>query len=61
MILVIKDYFEGSAYTQKIYSEDMIGFLITNNHETERLTFTINGITIPVNVKQRFRGKFTPF
>ncbi|MEK3991718.1 chitobiase/beta-hexosaminidase C-terminal domain-containing protein [Robertmurraya sp. FSL R5-0851] len=61
MILVIKDYFEGSANTQKTYGEDMIGFSITNNHETERLTFTINGITIPVKSKQRFRGKFTPF
>lgn len=61
MILVIKDYFQGSENTQKSYDEDMIGFTITNNHETNSLTFTINGMTIPVKPKQHFKGRFAPF
>jgi parallel beta-helix repeat protein len=61
VILVIKDYFQGSVNTQKSYNEDMIGFTITNNHETNSLTFTINGMTIPVKPKQHFKGRFAPF
>lgn len=61
MILVIKDYFQGSGNTQKSYVEEMIGFTITNNHETNSLSFTINGITIPVKPKQHFKGRFAPF
>lgn len=61
MILVIRDYFEGNTNTQKSYSEDMIGFTITNNHDSTRLTFTINGMTIPVKAKQTFKGRFAPF
>lgn len=61
VILVIKDYFQGNVNTQKSYGEDMIGFTITNNHETNSLTFTINGMTIPVKPKQHFKGRFAPF
>lgn len=61
MILVIKDYFQGSTNTQKSYNEDMIGFTITNNHEANSLSFTINGMTIPIKPKQNFKGRFAPF
>ncbi|WP_052737803.1 chitobiase/beta-hexosaminidase C-terminal domain-containing protein [Bacillus sp. SA1-12] len=61
MLLVIKDYFEGNSTITKSYQEDMMGFRITNDHNTTDLTFTINGITISVKPKETFKGKFAPF
>jgi hypothetical protein len=61
MILVIKEYFSGNTNQVKTFNEDMIGFTITNNHETTSLTFTINLMTIPVKAKQTFKGRFAPF
>jgi hypothetical protein len=61
VILVIKEFFSGNSNQQKTFKEDMIGFTITNNHDTATLSFTINGITIPVKPKQTFKGRFAPF
>lgn len=61
MILVIKDYFEGSSNVTKTYQEDMIGLSITNNHNTTSLTFTIHDITISVKAMETFKGNFAPF
>ncbi|WP_049683230.1 chitobiase/beta-hexosaminidase C-terminal domain-containing protein [Peribacillus loiseleuriae] len=60
-MLVIKDYFEGSSNVIKSYQEDMIGFKIANDHDTTKLTFTINGITILVKALETFSGRFAPF
>ena len=59
-MLIIKDYFEGNSNVTKTYQEDMMGFRITNDHDTAPLTFTINSITISVKPKETFRGKFLP-
>ncbi|MGM7721176.1 chitobiase/beta-hexosaminidase C-terminal domain-containing protein [Metabacillus sp. Hm71] len=61
MFLVIKDYFEGNSTIKKSYQEDMMGFRITNDHNSTDLTFTIHGITISVKPKETFKGKFAPF
>lgn len=61
MILVIKEYFSGISNQQKTFQDDMIGFSIKNNHETTGLTFSINGISIPVKAKETFKGRFAPF
>ena len=60
-MLIIKDYFEGNSNVTKTYQEDMMGFRITNDHDTTPLTFTINSITISVKPKETFKGKFSPF
>ncbi|MBO1512372.1 chitobiase/beta-hexosaminidase C-terminal domain-containing protein [Metabacillus bambusae] len=61
MVLVIMDYFEGTSTITKTYQDDMMGFKITNDHNSTDLTFTIHGITISVKPKETFNGKFTPF
>ena len=61
MILIIKDYFEGNSNVTKTYQEDMMGFRITNDHDTTSLTFTIQNLTISVKPKETFNGKFAPY
>ncbi|WP_338449824.1 chitobiase/beta-hexosaminidase C-terminal domain-containing protein [Niallia oryzisoli] len=61
MILIIKDYFEGSSGVTKTYQEDMMGFHITNDHNTSSLTFTIHNLSISVKPLEAFKGKFAPF
>ena len=61
MILIIKDYFEGSASVTKTYQEDMMGFNISNDHNASPLTFTIHNLTISVKPMETFKGKFAPF
>ncbi|GAB7057344.1 hypothetical protein JCM16163A_40930 [Paenibacillus sp. YK5] len=39
----------------------MTGFAIVNRDASTALTFTINGITITVDPKEPFEGKFDPF
>ncbi|WP_338789121.1 chitobiase/beta-hexosaminidase C-terminal domain-containing protein [Metabacillus sp. FJAT-53654] len=61
MVLVIMDYFEGTSNITKTYQNDMMGFKITNDHNSTDLTFKIHGITISVKPKETFNGNFTPF
>ncbi|WP_198165156.1 chitobiase/beta-hexosaminidase C-terminal domain-containing protein [Metabacillus litoralis] len=61
MVLVVMDYFDGTSNITKTYQDDMMGFKITNDHNSADLSFTIHGITISVKPKETFEGKFTPF
>lgn len=61
MTLVVKDYFYGTSNITKNYQEDMMGFKITNDHNSTDLTFTIHGITISVKSKETIEEKFKPF
>jgi uncharacterized protein YjdB len=61
LIIVVKDSFEGSSNIIKTYQEDMIGFKITNDHDTTKLSFTIHSITISVKPLETFSGKFAPY
>lgn len=63
MTLVVKDYFEGSTNITKTYTDNMVGFSISNDAGTSggTLTFTINGITIPVKATESYEANFIPF
>jgi len=61
MLLVIKDYFEGGSDLTKTYQQNMIGFKITNDHDSTSLSFTIHDITISVKPGETFEGKFMPY
>lgn len=57
---VVRDYFEGSADTEKNYTHTMIGFAIVNKGSAT-LTFEINGMTIPVDAGEAWDDCFEPF
>jgi chitodextrinase len=63
MTLVVKDYFEGSTNITKTYTDNMVGFSISNDAGTSggTLTFTINGMTIPVKATESYEASFLPF
>ncbi|MED3562227.1 fibronectin type III domain-containing protein [Bacillus xiapuensis] len=63
MALVVKDYFEGSTNITKTYTDNMVGFSISNDAGVAggTLTFTINGITIPVKATESYEANFLPF
>jgi chitodextrinase len=63
LTLIVKDYFEGSADITKTYSSSMIGFEISNDapQDGNSLTFTINGLTIPVKASEVYSANFAPF
>lgn len=63
MTLVVKDYFEGSTNVTKTYADNMVGFSISNDAGVSggTLTFTINGITIPVKATETYEANFLPY
>ncbi|GCL71798.1 hypothetical protein PN4B1_17030 [Paenibacillus naphthalenovorans] len=58
---IIKDSWSGSATNTRTFTTPMTGFAIVNRDASTALTFTINGITITVDPKEPFDGKFDPF
>jgi chitodextrinase len=63
MTLVVKDYFEGSTNITKTYTDNMVGFSISNDAGASggTLTFTINGLTIPVKATESYEANFLPY
>lgn len=56
----VKDYIEGTVNVTRTYGTPMRGFAIQNDG-TQNLTFTINGMTIPVKPTQGWDDTFDPF
>lgn len=57
---VTKDIFKGTSSVTKTYTTNMFGFAIVNQGDAE-LTFTINGIDVPVDPYEAFDELFEPF
>ncbi|MET3658175.1 hypothetical protein [Sporosarcina psychrophila] len=57
---VVKDYFEGRETVTKTYDTPMFGFGIVNDGVAD-LTFTINGMQIPVRENEGWDDLFEPF